>query len=127
MIRVAIAEDHAEMRSALRLLMGLSKNMKLICEPSDGQEAVDCMKSLQPDVLVMDIRMPVLDGLATTRLIRKLGFKTPIVLISSYRGGYIVTKAREAGAQGFVPKDDIAKNLPPAIEAVYRGETYFIE
>src|ERR1044071_5957414 len=109
MIRVAIAEDHPEMRTALRLLMKLSESMELICEPCDGQEALDCLRNLKPDILVMDIRMPVMDGLTTTKLIRKLGFETPVLLISSYRGAYIVQKAREVGAQGYVPKDDIAR------------------
>ena len=127
MIRVALAEDHAEMRTALRLLLSLSNNIKLICEPCDGQEAMDCVTRLRPDVLVMDIRMPVLDGLAATKLIRKLGFDTPVIIISSHRGGYIVMKAREAGAEGYIPKEEIAQYLLHAIESVHDGETFFIE
>lgn len=127
MIRVAIAEDHAEMRTALRLLMRLSNNIELVCEPCDGQEAIECLERFHPDVMVMDIRMPILDGLAATKLIRKLGFETPVLLISSYTGGYIIMKAREAGAQGYVPKDDIGKLLLPAIQTVHAGETFFIE
>src|SRR5690349_12735048 len=106
MIRVAIAEDHPDMRTALRLLMGLSKNMELICECGNGEEALDCLKNLQPDVLVMDIHMPIMDGLATTKLMRKLGYETRVLLMSFYTGENIVRKTREAGAQGFVPKDD---------------------
>lgn len=126
MIRVAIAEDHPEMRVVLGLLLKLSSDMQLVCEASNGQEAVDCVKSSQPDVLVMDIRMPVLDGFEATKQIVDLARNTRVVLISAYSGDHIVTKAAEAGANGFVPKDHIATSLRPAIEAVHRGETFFM-
>src|SRR5574341_1125538 len=72
MIRVALADDHAEMRVTLRLLLSLSKDIELVCEASNGQAAVDCVKRLQPDVLVMDINMPIMDGFAATKQIMNL-------------------------------------------------------
>jgi len=126
-IRVAIAEDHPEMRVALRLLLKLSSEMELIWEGSNGQEAVDRVKELQPDVLVMDIRMPVLDGWKATRQILNLGLGTAVILISSYSGPEIARISAEIGAKGFVSKDDLAASLLPAIRAVYQGETFFGE
>jgi two-component system response regulator NreC len=127
MIRVAIAEDHPEMRIALRLLLRLSGDMDLVGEMRNGREVLDCISILQPDVLVMDIHMPELDGLEAARKITAVGVKTRVVLISSSRGTSTTLRAIEAGAQGFVPKEDIAAFLLLAIETVHRGETFFVE
>src|SRR5688572_14292863 len=117
MIRVALSDDSPEMRVALRLLLSLAKNIELVCETSDGQEAVECVKRLQPDVLVMDIRMPVLNGFEATKQIMDLSVSTRVILISSDLGGFIARHASAVGANGFVPKDDVAKLLLLAIEA----------
>jgi DNA-binding NarL/FixJ family response regulator len=127
MIRVALADDHPEMRVALRLLLSLSKEIEIVCETSNGQEAVDCVKRLQPDVLVMDIHMPVLQGFAATKQITDLLVPTRVILISTDTGSFIARRAAAVGAQGFVPKDDVAKSLLPAIETVHRGGQFFME
>jgi DNA-binding NarL/FixJ family response regulator len=127
MIRVALCEDHREMRLALRLLLKLSKDIELVCEASNGQEAVDCAKRLQPDVLVMDIHMPELDGFAATQQITDLSLPTRVILISGDIGTYVARRAAAVGAQGFLPKDDVGKLLLSAIEAVHAGETVFVE
>lgn len=127
MIRVAIADDHPEMRVALRLLLSISKEIEIIYVASNGQEAVDCVKRLQPDILVMDIQMPVLDGFAATKQITDLSVSTRVILISTDTGSFIARHAAAVGAQGFVPKDKVAKSLLPAIETVHRGETFFME
>ena len=127
MIRVAIADDHPEMRVALRLLLSMDKEIEIVCVTSNGQEAVDCVKRLQPDVLVMDIHMPVLDGFAATKQITDLSVPTRVILISTYTGSFIAKQAAAVGAQGFVPKDDVAKSLLLAIETVQRGGTFFVE
>ena len=127
MIRVALADDHAEMRVALRLLLSLSKDIELVCVTSNGQEAVDCVKRLQPDVLVTDIHMPVLDGFAATKQITDLSIPTHVILISTNTGHFVARHAAAVGAKGFVPKDKVAKLLLLAIETVHRGETFFVE
>src|SRR5689334_22931582 len=100
MIRVVIADDHPEVRLVLRLLLKLSPELELVDEAMDGEEAVESVKRLQPDVLVMDVRMPRLDGWKATRQIVELGLETRIILISLDRGGFMVLKARQSGAQG---------------------------
>lgn len=127
MIRVAFSDDSPEMRVALRLLLRLSKNIELVYETSNGQDAVECVQHFQPDVLVMDIHMPMLDGFEATKQINDLSVSTRVILISSDLGSFIVRKAAAVGAKGFVPKDDVAKLLLLAIETVHRGETFFVE
>jgi DNA-binding NarL/FixJ family response regulator len=125
MIRVAIADDHPEMRVAVRLLLSISNEMEIVCVTNNGQEAVDCVKQLQPDVLVMDIHMPVLDGFEATKQIIGLSFPTRVILISTYTGHFIAMQAAAVGAKGYVPKDDLTTLLLSAIETVHRGELFF--
>ena len=127
MIRVALADDHAEMRVALRLLLRLSKEVEIVCEASNGQEAVDCVKRLQPDVLVMDIHMPVLDGFGATKQINELSLPTRVILISTDIGRFVARRAASVGAKGYVPKDQVAESLLLAMETINRGETFFVE
>ena len=127
MIRVALSDDSPEMRVTLRLLLRLSENIELICITGNGQEAVDCVKRLQPDVLVMDIRMPVLNGFEATKQIMELAVPTRVILISSDLGSFVARKAAAFGAKGFVPKDDVAELLVLAIENVHQGKPFFKE
>lgn len=127
MIRVALAEDHPEVRLALRLLLHLSDEIEIVCETSDGIAAVECVQNLQPDVLVIDVQMPLLDGFAATKQIVDLSLPTRVLVISLNRGIYMAERAAAVGAKGFLAKDDIAITLLPAIEAVHRGESYFRE
>lgn len=127
MIRVAVADDHPEMRVAIRLLLNMSEEMEIMCEVSNGRQAVDCVKYLQPDVLVMDINMPVLGGLAATKQITKLSVPTRVILISTDIGIFVARQAAAAGARGFIPKDQLANLLLLAIETVQRGEEFFVE
>jgi DNA-binding NarL/FixJ family response regulator len=127
MIRVAITEDHPQVRAALRLLLSLSKDVELIAETDNGHDAVNCVKNLQPDVLVMAINLPEMDGFETTKQINNLSVPTRVILISVDDESFISMQAAEVGARGFVPKDNAAKQLLPAIKAVQRGDTYFLE
>jgi DNA-binding NarL/FixJ family response regulator len=127
MIRVALADDHPELRLAVRLLLRLSDEIELVCETDNGQDALDCVRTLQPDVLVMDMQMPVLDGISATKQIVDLLLPTQVIIISLNRGSFIATKAAEAGAKGFLAKEDLAEFLLPAIEAVHQGKLFFRE
>ena len=111
----------------LRLLLRLSPELELVDEATNGEEALESVKRFQPDVLVMDVRMPLLDGWKATRQIVELGLGTRVILISLDRGGFMVMKARQSGAQGFVPKDEIPSLLRNAIQSVYEGNTVYVE
>lgn len=125
MIRVAIADDHPEIRVALRLLLSRSKHIELVCEARDGWEAVECVQHHQPDVLVMAIGMQGLNGFEAARQIADLPIATRVILISIFEDEARSKKAAAVGAQGFVPKDQLPGSLLLAIEAVHRGELYF--
>ena len=127
MIRVALADDHPLVRASLRRLLSLPIDIELVCEAENGQEAVECVKRLKPDVLVMDISMPVMNGFEATQQIVNLKFHTLVILISLDIEDSTVKKAAEIGARGFLPKDLAAAQLLPAIRAVCRGETFFKE
>ncbi len=127
MIRIVLADDSIEMRTALRLFLRLSRDVELVGEAPDGQEAINCVRLLRPDVLVSDIQMPGLDGFSVTKLIRDLGLSTRVILISFDVVGYMNKRARKVGAQGYIQKDHVADHLLPAIKAVHRGETFFVE
>jgi DNA-binding NarL/FixJ family response regulator len=127
MIRVAITEDHPDMRDALRMLLSQSADVDLVYETDNGQGAVECARRLQPDVLVMAVNIPVMDGFAAAKRIHDLPIPTRVILISLDSGSFIVHQAAEVGAQGFVAKDNAAQQLLSAIRTVYHGETYFVE
>ena len=127
MIRVAITEDHPAMRDALRMLLSLSGEIELVSEMDNGEQAVDCAKRIQPDVLIIAVNMPGMDGFAATKQIADLPVLTRVILISLDSGSYILRQAAAVGAQGFVSKDNAAKQLLSAIRTVHQGETYFVE
>lgn len=125
MIRVAIADDHTELRLALRLLLSRTNKVELICEAADGRQAVECVQRHRPDVLVMDVNMPELNGYQAARQIAGLAVATRIILISIHDGQSYADHAAAAGAHGFVPKGELVHSLIAAIEAVHRGQTFF--
>ena len=127
MFRVAVAEDHAELRTALRLLLGLSEDIEVVFEAENGLEVIGLVQQHRPDVLVMDIRMPLLNGLAAVKQIVGLSLPTRIILISSLEGPGVIQEAMAAGAHGFVHKADVVKLLRTAIETVYHGGRFFPE
>lgn len=127
MIRVALTDDNPKILITLRLLLSIAKDVQIVCETHNGQEAIDCAKQLQPDVMVMDVHMPVLDGFAATKRIHDVAESTSVILISLDKENTTATEAAAVGAQGFIPKDEVAEQLLPAIETVSRGETFFVE
>ena len=126
MIRVAIADDHPDIRSALRLLLSQSENVELVCEAHSGWEAVKCVQQHQPDVLMMAVGMPELDGFAAAQQIASLPVATRVILISVDDGEALAEQAAAMGARGFVAKNELATSLLAAIETVHRGEPYFL-
>jgi DNA-binding NarL/FixJ family response regulator len=127
MIRVAIADDHPELQLALRLLLNSSSNMDLVCEASNGLEAVACVERHRPDVLVMDVTMPELNGFAAAKQIADLSVTTRIILISAHKSRSVSKRAAAMGIHGFVPKGELVKSLLTAIETVHEGKQYFRE
>jgi DNA-binding NarL/FixJ family response regulator len=118
-IRVVLADDHAIMRNGLHSLMDTQPDIKVVGEAATGQEAVQVAQQVQPDVVVMDLAMPDLNGTEATRLIRRTNPTTEVVILSMHSTSEHVFQALRAGALGFVVKQASGTELLEAIRAVY--------
>ena len=124
MIRVLMVEDHAMVRAGYRALLEHEKDINVVGEASNGQEAVNKSVELKPDVLVMDIMMPRLNGIQAAEKIRALKLPVNILLLSMYSDEGLVRQALQGGVKGYVLKTSVSEELLRAIHAVARGETY---
>jgi len=117
-IRVLIADDHRLFTEALEAILAGDARIEVVGRASDGQEAVDLAAELRPDVVLMDVSMPVLDGIAATREIHASGSRAAILMLTGSNSRADVDRARAAGAAGYVTKDRIASELVDAIVEV---------
>ena len=118
-IRVLIAEDHNLFAQALQAILGTDERFEIVALARDGRQAVELVETLAPDVVLMDIAMPVLDGFAATKQLRKTHPDLPVLMLTGSNSRVDVDKARTSGAAGYVTKDRIAGELIDAIvEAV---------
>lgn len=123
-IRVLLAEDHTLVRAGFRVLLEKIEGIVVIGEVSDGLAAVKMSKELEPDVVLMDIAMPGMNGLEATRRIRQEAPTTRTLMLSMYTNEEYLKEALRAGAAGYLLKDADRNELELAIKAVRRGETY---
>ena len=124
MIRVIIADDFALVRRSIRALLSTAHDVEIIGEAANGQEAVEASQRLTPDVVVMDISMPRLDGFQATAQIRALGLSTRVLAVSMYTDTSVVANMLDQGARGFVSKANLGDQLLPAIRAVHEDAIY---
>jgi DNA-binding NarL/FixJ family response regulator len=124
MIRVIIADDHNLVREGIRALLEKADDLEVIGEAVDGQEAVEMVQRLSPDVLVMDIAMPRLNGIQAVEQLRNSGSLTRIVILSMYSDEILVRQALQNGVKGFLPKGSVSEELLFAIRAASRGAVY---
>jgi DNA-binding NarL/FixJ family response regulator len=118
-IRVLIADDHNLFAQALQAILGTDDRFEIVALARDGRQAVELVETLAPDVVLMDIAMPVLDGFAATKQLRKTHPDLPVLMLTGSNSRVDVDKARTSGAAGYVTKDRIAGELIDAIvEAV---------
>ena len=124
-IKILLAEDHGIVREGIRALLQQESDMQIVAEACTGSEAVELSKKLNPEVVVMDIGMPDLNGLDATRQILRLAPGTKVLVLSSYDDWECVEKLIEVGARGFLSKRGASNQLPEAIRAVRRGNEFF--
>jgi DNA-binding NarL/FixJ family response regulator len=122
-IRVLVADDQALIRDSFRLILELEADLEVVGEAGDGREAVALAGRLQPDVVLMDIRMPVLDGLAATSELTRSGLRTHVLILTTYDADEYLYDALRAGASGFLLKDVRREQLAGAIRTVAAGES----
>jgi DNA-binding NarL/FixJ family response regulator len=124
MIRVLIAEDHLMVRAGIRALLEKAGDIHVMGEASNGQEAIEMSESLKPDVLIMDIMMPRMNGIQAAENIRDLKLPTHILLLSMYSDEGFVHQALQCGVKGYVLKSSVSDELLWAVRAVASGKTY---
>ena len=124
-IKVLIVDDHPVVRKGLLSCLAAKENLKIVGEAANGSEAVKQVKELAPDIVLMDISMPEMDGLAVTETLRKEAPQTKVLILSMQSSRDAVLRIIKAGARGYVLKDAPTEELVHAIEAVYAGEAHF--
>lgn len=127
MPRVMLVEDHTLVRSGIRLLLERSPGITIVGEADDGRQAIDLAKSLTPDIAIVDVGMPNLNGLQAARAIRAESPRTLVLMLSMHSEIEYVREAIRAGASGYVLKNAASAELGAAVHAILIGQTYISE
>ncbi len=122
-IQVLIADDHAIVREGLRLILEIAEGIAVAGEAADGAEAVELAEALRPDVILMDLRMPTMGGLAAIEEIRKRRLPAAIIILTTFNEDDLILSGLQAGAQSYLLKDTNRTMLINAIRAAARGDT----
>jgi NarL family two-component system response regulator YdfI len=122
-VRVVIADDHPVVRTGLRLMLNMHETCELVGEAVDGASAVRLTGELRPDVVLMDLRMPGIDGIAALEHIRREWPQVAVIILTTYNEDELMIRGLRAGARGYLLKDTDVEVLLQAIERVARGET----
>jgi DNA-binding NarL/FixJ family response regulator len=120
-IRVLIADDHAILREGVRALLTAADDIEVVAQAADGREAIEQVKKVDPDVVLMDIAMPGLGGLEAAIELRKMGARARILILSQYEDREYVRRLLRAGVSGYVLKKSAGTELANAIRAAHRG------
>lgn len=124
-LRILLADDHIVMRTGLRALLERQPNLEVVGESENGRNAVDLTASLRPDVVIMDVGMPVLNGIEATKLIVADHPTTAVIILSMHSDESYVMRALKAGARGYLLKDSAPADLLSAILAVSQNKSFF--
>ncbi len=123
-IRIVLADDHAVVRSGLRMLLDARPDMQIVGEAENGLEAVERAKALQPDVILMDVQMPEMNGIEATKRISDVAPNCAVLALTMHENDHYFFEMLRAGASGYVPKRAAPDDLVQAIQSVAAGEVY---
>ncbi len=123
-IKILLVDDHTIMRDGIRALLGIHDDIEIVGEASEGKEAIEKADELAPDVVIMDIAMPGMDGLEATRRITKKNPKTKVLVLSQYGDKEYILQAVRAGATGYVSKRALGTELALAIRSLHHGGSF---
>ena len=124
-IRVLLADDHTVVRQGLRALLAAEEDIEIVGEAENGRQALQLVKKMLPDVVVMDIAMPVLNGVEATRQITRYVPSVKVLVLSTYSNDEYVEQLTEAGAAGYLVKQTAANDLLKAIREAFKGNAFF--
>jgi DNA-binding NarL/FixJ family response regulator len=124
-IKVAIADDHALFRTGVRTALSVKKDIELIAEADNGMQLLSQLKHIEPDVILLDIQMPVMDGITTLPEIRKLYPSVKVIILSMYNDHVMISKLMEIGANSYLTKNSDSETIYEAIKTCYEQEFYF--
>ena len=124
-VRILLADDHVVMRTGLRALLERQPNLEVVGETENGRDTIKLVESLKPDVVVMDVGMPILNGIEATRTIATKHPNVAVVILSMHADESYVMRALKAGARGYLLKDSAPADLLGAIQAVAQSKSFF--
>ena len=124
-LQLLLADDHEIVRQGLRSVLESQRDCKIVGEASDGRQAVSLTKELNPDVVILDIGMPSLNGLEATRQILKLRPQTKVLILTMHESDSVIREVLDAGARGYLLKTDAGRDLLSAVDSLRRNKTFF--
>ncbi|MGA7411240.1 MAG: response regulator transcription factor [Bryobacteraceae bacterium] len=122
--KILLADDHTIVRQGLKLILSSHGDLQVIGEAANGREVLELAEKLKPDVILMDVAMPELNGIEATRRLREVSPRTKVLVLSMHKEAVYVREILKAGARGYILKDAIDTELISAIQAVARGDGY---
>lgn len=123
-VRIVVADDHEVVRRGVVALLESQPGWSVVGEAANGREAVQQVERLEPDVVILDVSMPELNGIEATRQILKAVPRTEVLILTMHESNELVRRLLEAGARGYVSKSDVARNLVDAVEALRRHRAF---
>ncbi len=124
-IRVAIADDHALFRAGVKTSLSGRKDVQMVAEAENGMQLLNLLKHIQPDVILLDIQMPIMDGLTTLPEIKRLHPDVRVIMLSMHNDHSVITRMMEIGANSYLTKDSDSEMIYQAIKTCYEQEFYF--
>ena len=124
-MRILVVDDHDVVTRGVAAILSSRKDIEVCDHAFDGKQGVEMARELNPDLIIMDITMPVLDGFGAAKQIRSFLPKVPILFLSMHNGAQLVHQAKAVGAQGFVRKDHASATLLQAVDLLSKNQTFF--